>query len=75
MVFLAFPLFNIIKGGTRGQGMPAILKEFAHENAPDAGKTMEDAIRMPQKYLRMAEDGKRKYHARERILQEMQREI
>ena len=36
---------------------------------------MEDAIRMPQKYLRMAEDGKRKYHARERIWQEMQREI
>ena len=48
---------------------------FAHENAADAGKTMEDAIRMPQKYLRMPEDAKRKYHARERILQEMQREI
>ena len=75
MVFLAFPPFNIIKGGTRGQRMPTILKEFAHENAADAGKTMEDAIRMPQKYLRMPEDAKRKYHARERILQEMQREI
>ena len=75
MVFLAFPPFNIIKGGTRGQRMATILKEFAHENGADGGKTMEDAIRMAQKYLRMAEDGKRKYHARERILQEMQREI
>ena len=63
MVLLAFPPFNIIKGGTRGQRMPAILKEFAHENALDARKTMDDAIRMPQKYLRMPEDAKRKNYA------------